>query len=79
MKKVLVVLTIVSILLTYLLFFPYSSKISSAVPNVVDPLFYAWNLSHNVHSATHGFKDLLNTNIFYPEGNTLAFSDTLYA
>lgn len=79
MKRVLLLLTISSIVLTFFLFAPYSSHIVRGVPNVVDPLFYAWNLYHNVQSAAHGFKNLLNTNIFYPEGNTLAFSDTLYA
>lgn len=79
MKKLIFSLTAVSTAITFFLFLPYSSNISSALPNSVDPLFYAWNLSHNVRSATQRFKDLLDTNIFYPETNTLAFSDTLFA
>lgn len=79
MKKGIILLTIVSLLLSILLFLPYSFRASHALPNAVDPIFYAWNLSHNLQSISHGTRDLLNTNIFYPEGNTLAFSDTLYA
>jgi hypothetical protein len=79
MKRTLLLLFIASSILTFFILFPYSLKISYALPNAIDPLFYAWNISHNYTSASHGFKDLLDTNIFYPEGNTLAFSDTLFA
>jgi hypothetical protein len=79
MKRVTLLLSIAAVVLTYCIFSPFSSHITRALPNVVDPLFYAWNLFHNVQSAAQGFNNLLNTNIFYPEGNTLAFSDTLYA
>lgn len=47
------------------------------VINAGDPLFYAWNLMHNVSAITRGFGGLLDTNIFYPTTNTLALSDTL--
>ena len=79
MKKSLLLLLLASTILTFLLFLPFSRFISNALPNSVDPLLYAWNLAHNTQSATHKFSDLLDTNIFYPETNTLAFSDTLYA
>src|SRR5690348_13933806 len=72
------ILAILSTILTLFLLFPYSIRINSTLPNADDPVFYAWNISHNLQSASHGFSDLLDTNIFYPEGNTLAFSDTLY-
>lgn len=79
MKKALLVLIISSILITFFVFLPYSIHINDSLPNSIDPVFYAWNLSHNLQSASRGFKNLLDTNIFYPEGNTLALSDTLYA
>lgn len=79
MKRLLFGLILGSVVLTIALLFPYSSRPADSLPNSVDPVFYAWNLMHNVQSVTHGFKDLLDTNIFYPEGNTLALSDTLYA
>ena len=79
MKKVITILAIFSIFISVILFLPYSAHITNVLPNAVDPIFYAWNLDHNLQSANRGFRDLLDTNIFYPEGNTLAFSDTLYA
>lgn len=78
MKRAWILLTIVSAIITCAIFLPYSLHIGRALPNAVDPVFYAWNLDHNFKSASRGFRDLLDTNIFYPEGNTLAFSDTLY-
>jgi len=79
MKKALLVLIVVSSLLTLFIFTPYSLRIKTSLPNSIDPVFYAWNLMHNYTSAAHGFKNLLDTNIFYPERNTLALSDTLFA
>lgn len=58
---------------------PYSLRMTNSLPNSIDPLLYAWNLSHNLDSARNGFTSLLDTNIFYPETNTLALSDTLFA
>lgn len=78
MKWHLVGLILGSTLLTAALFWPYSSHLTDALPNSVDPVFYAWNISHNVQSAAHGFKNLMDANIFYPEGNTIALSDTLF-
>lgn len=79
MKLAIFLLALSSTILTFFVFLPFSQHITNALPDSVDPLFYAWNLSHNIQSATHGFADLLDTNIFYPETNTLAFSDTLFA
>lgn len=79
MKLAIFLLALSSTILTLLIFLPFSRHITNALPDSVDPLFYAWNLSHNLQSAGRGFTDLLDTNIFYPETNTLAFSDTLFA
>ena len=79
MKKFLLIYFLFCICVTIAIFWPFSHTIHHSLPNAVDPVFYAWNLSHNTQSVLHGFKNLLDTNIFYPEGNTLAFSDTLYA
>ena len=78
MKKTLFGYIAATSLLIVGLLYPFSVNMTRALPNAVDPLLYAWNLNHNVQSALHGFKDLLDTNIFYPEGNTLALSDTLF-
>jgi hypothetical protein len=77
--KTLLVLFLGALGLTMLLFLPYSLQMQDSLPNVIDPLFYAWNFSHNSQSFFQYGKNLLDTNIFYPQTNTLAFSDTLYA
>jgi hypothetical protein len=79
MKKVFIGLLILYTCITFFLFLPYSLHLRDHLPNSIDPVFYAWNISHNTDSLLQGGKNLLNTNIFYPESNTLAFSDTLYA
>lgn len=78
MKKSIIGLLAFSILLTVWILLPYSVNIRHGVPNVIDPLFYAWNLSHNADNWFKGFDSLLNTNIFYPLTNTIAYSDTLW-
>ena len=78
MKKGLIVLLCVSFLLTALIFLPYSANISGGLPNSIDPVFYAWNLSHNASTAFKSINVQLNTNMFYPLTNTLAYSDTLW-
>lgn len=78
MKKFILMYSVFCVVLTLAIFWPFSRTINHTLPNAVDPIFYAWNLNHNLQSASRGFRDLFDTNIFYPEGNTLAFSDTLY-
>lgn len=68
-----------SFLVTILMFAPFSFHIGDRVVNAGDPLFYAWNITHNMQSMSRGFANILDTNIFYPETNTLAYSDTLAA
>ncbi len=71
---VLLVFVVLSILYTW----PLVLHLPNAVTNSGDPLFYAWNLSHNLSSFSSGIDKIMNTNIFYPTTNTLAFSDTLF-
>jgi len=73
-----VILFCVSLMLSIVIFIPFSLNINHALPNIIDPLFYAWNLSHNANNMFGGMNRLLNTNIFYPLTNTLAYSDTLW-
>ena len=63
--------------LAVLLTWPLARNAQSHAINAGDPLFYAWNLMHNFYSITRGFENLLSANIFYPNTNTLALSDTL--
>ncbi len=78
MKKSLIFLILFSTLLSIVLFLPYSFHPTNALPNSIDPVFYAWNLSHNADNWFKGINALLNTNIFYPLTNTIAYSDTLW-
>lgn len=78
MKKSIVGLLVFSTLLVFCILLPYSININHGVPNGIDPLFYAWNLSHNADNWFKGLDALLNTNIFYPVTNTIAYSDTLW-
>ncbi len=71
---VFLVFTVLSILYTW----PLVLHLPNSVTNSGDPLFYAWNLSHNLTSFPLGIDKIMNTNIFYPTTNTLAFSDTLF-
>lgn len=79
MKKGLIAVCFASILIAVALFYPYFLHLTNSLPNSVDPVFYAWNLAYNAHSVFKGFSAMLNTNIFYPLTNTIAFSDTLWA
>jgi len=79
MKKGLFILALFSSLLTIILFLPFSLHLTDGALNTIDPLFYAWNLSHNADSFMGGIPAMLNTNIFYPLTNTIAYSDTLWA
>lgn len=78
--KTIFYLFLLSLLLAVCYFYPFSFHLGNSVVNVIDPLFYAWNLSHNAATIAAGeFRTLLNTNIYFPLTNTLAFSDTLFS
>ena len=77
-KKLVAVFGLYTIV-TFFFLWPLPLHMSDSVINTGDPLFYAWNLMHNVQSALQGFNGLLDTPIYYPTPNTLAFSDTLFA
>ncbi len=78
MKTGLLTAFFISVLLAFLIFLPFSVNITDSVVNVIDPLFYAWNLSYNADSILDGMDRMINTNIFYPLTNSIAYSDTLW-
>lgn len=78
MKKMLTYLTVFTVCLTLAVLYPYSLHPASGLPNSVDPVFYAWNLFHNATNALKGMSALLDTNMFYPLTNTIAYSDTMW-
>jgi len=63
--------------LAVILTWPLTPLAWDHVINAGDPLFYAWNLMHNVRAIGNGLGNILDTNIYYPTTNTLALSDTL--
>lgn len=79
MKKDIIILFLFSTLLALSLLRPYTLHLGSGVLNAIDPLFYSWNLAHNASAALRGFSGALDTNMFYPLTNTIAYSDTLWA
>ena len=78
MSKSIILYLVAVTLFTLVLFQPFTMHLRDAVANAIDPLFYAWNLSHNADNWFKGFDALVNTNIFYPLTNTIAYSDTLW-
>lgn len=79
MRRTVAILSAVALAIAVVMLWPFTAHLGDSAINGVDPLFYAWNLAHNTTAFFNGFAKLLDTNIFYPTGNTLAFSDTLYA
>lgn len=79
MNKTIILYLIAVTLFTLVLFLPFTLHLRDAVVNVIDPLFYAWNLSHNADVLSGKQKNAFDTNIFYPLTNTIAYSDTLWA
>jgi hypothetical protein len=79
MRKQIILIFTFSLILTGLILYPFTAKINNSVVNVIDPLFYAWNLSYNAKTTFQNIEAKLDTNIYYPLTNTLAFSDTLWA
>lgn len=58
---------------------PYAFQLTTNLPNAIDPVFYAWNLSYNATTTFKSIRNKLNTNIFYPDTNTLSLSDTMWS
>ena len=68
-----VVLTAVLAVVTW----PYATVLGSGIPNHADPMFGVWRLSWFAH-AIPAHLSIADTNIFYPERGTFAFSDSIF-
>lgn len=64
-------------LLTALMSYPLIFNLDKA-SDLGDPLFISWNLSWNVHKLFSDPIHLFDTNIFYPNKNTLAYSEHIF-
>ncbi|MBI3362854.1 MAG: hypothetical protein HY023_17265, partial [Chloroflexi bacterium] len=60
---------------TFLFTYPIPVLADRAVDNYGDPLFNTWTLAWDWHALTTRPLDLFNANIFYPNPNTLAYSE----
>jgi hypothetical protein len=69
-------LTIISALVVFATW-PQAARLGTAVTDFGDPLLNAWILAWVAHAIVHDPLHLFNTNIFFPEQNTLAYSETL--
>jgi F5/8 type C domain/6-pyruvoyl-tetrahydropterin synthase related domain len=67
--------TVVTLIMTYPLVF----HLGTSLRDLGDPLLNSWILSWNVHKITHlDLKHYFDTNIFYPQKRTLAYSEHLF-
>src|SRR3989344_5149645 len=64
----------ISVIVTYPLIF----HLNEFVTNAIDPLLYVWNLHHNFLALVSPSRNFLDTNMFYPTTNTIAYSDHLF-
>ena len=78
MNKSIILYLVAVTLFTLVLFRPFSLHLNDAVVNVIDPLFYAWNLQYNANTFLGKEQSVFDTNIFFPLTNTIAYSDTLW-
>ena len=63
--------------LTVLLTYPQVRGFATSVPYHSDPYFSMWRLGWVAHAIRHAPGQMFDTNIFYPEHLTLAYSDAM--
>lgn len=56
---------------------PLAARLNHAAPDPFDPRFQAWTIDWVQHALGHGPARLFDANIFHPEPQTLAYSDSL--
>jgi hypothetical protein len=56
---------------------PLATHLSTAVPDLGDPLLNAWIVDWVCHALTHAPLDLFDAPIYHPAPNTLAFSENM--
>lgn len=66
--------------LTLLLTYPQILHMATGVRDLGDPLLNTWILSWNIHKLSHlDFRNYFDTNIFFPNKHTLAYSEHLFS
>jgi hypothetical protein len=76
-KRFLLVTLILFTLLTAVMTYPQVLHMSDGVHDDGDPLLLTWVLGWIAHQLPHAPARLFDANMFYPERNTLAYSETL--
>ena len=76
--RLLPLLVVVFLLAAVLTTYPLCLHLAEAVPgDIGDPLLNAWILAWDAHALLADPLHLFDANIFFPEGNTLAYSEHL--
>jgi len=63
--------------LTAVMTYPQVLRMSDGVHDPADPLMVTWVLAWVAHQLPNAPAHIFDANIFYPERNTLAYSETL--
>jgi hypothetical protein len=69
---------IIFALATLVLTWPLAREMDDTLVTWGDPVFQSWTLAWDWHALTTDPLSIFNANIFYPWGNTLAWSDHLF-
>jgi hypothetical protein len=76
-KRFLLATLILFVLLTAVMTYPQVFQMTDGVHDDGDPLLLTWVLGWVAHQLPHAPARLFDANMFYPERNTLAYSETL--
>ncbi len=81
MKKMLISFLVILFFIVYSLLatYPLVTGMEHYVKNLGDPLLNVWILNWDIHKFLTGASNFFDANIFYPDTNTLAYSDHLIA
>ncbi|MBU2229220.1 hypothetical protein KJ810_02320 [Patescibacteria group bacterium] len=63
------------IVLTVITTYPLAGHLNNWVHDGADPYFITWTLAWDVHAFQENITNIFNANIFYPNENTLAYSE----
>ena len=78
-RKVNLLVFFLFVVLTLLMTYPTVFKMGSGVRDLGDPLHLTWVMAWNVRAITHlDFQNYFDTNIFFPQKRTLAYSEFLF-
>jgi len=79
MKKTIIYFLVVLFFIIYSLSatYPLVTQMGVVIKNLGDPLLNVWILNWDIHKFLTGTNNFFDANIFYPDSNTLAYSEHL--